>query len=64
MNKKLTPVEWAELLGRNVYHKLFKECKLIGIRIESYENNNLMLLVIGDDNAHFWVYDYETTPLK
>ena len=63
MKDKLTPTQWAELLGQKVSHVLFNECQLIGLRIKCYENSNLMLWVINSDNEHFWVYDYETTPL-
>jgi hypothetical protein len=62
MKEILTPVQWAELIGKVVKHKLFKECSLQGLRISCEENNNLMLLVYTKQGQFFWVYDYETEP--
>ena len=69
MKEILTPVQWAERMNQYVNHVKFGEVLLIGMRIKCYENNNLMLLIEDKKidspthNGHFWVYDYETTPL-
>jgi altronate dehydratase len=66
MKEILTPVQWAENLNKYVKHKKFGGVLLVGLRIECYENNNLMLLIKDNKvdnpthNAYFWVYDYET----
>ena len=66
MKEKLSPETWAAHLNKSVNHKLFGMCKLVGIRTECYENNNLMLMVHVQEesnhfnNGYFWVYDYET----
>jgi hypothetical protein len=60
MKETLTPVQWAEHLGKIVKHKLFGQCQLVGLRTRCEENRNLMLNIYTKGGEYFWVYDYET----